>query len=84
MDRYEQLRAAVLRTELTAYSGLGILRRQGLAAWIRALAQRPLAEMARDDHPTTPAVTADPLPAGDLTRLIAGVIIAMAMEPADA
>jgi hypothetical protein len=40
--------------------------------------------MARDDHPTTPAVTADPLPAGDLTRLIADVIIAMAMEPADA
>ncbi|GLR92329.1 hypothetical protein GCM10007857_90550 [Bradyrhizobium iriomotense] len=82
-DRYEELRAAVLRGELAACFGLGILRRQGLAAWIRALGQRRHAEMAYCDHPTTPAITVDPLPAaGDLTRLIAGIIIAIAMEPA--
>jgi hypothetical protein len=71
--------------KLIAEIGLGNagLCRQGLAAWIRALGQRRHAEMARCDHSTTPAITVDPLPAaGDLTRLIAGIIIAIAMEPA--
>src|SRR5271166_101070 len=36
-DVYEKLRAAVLSAKPTANPGLGIIRRRGLAAWIRAL-----------------------------------------------
>ena len=82
MDRYEKLRAAVLRAELTACPGLGILRRQGVAAWIRALGQESHAEAACLNHRGTPSAPDDPSPAAsDLARLIAGIIIAIAMEP---
>jgi hypothetical protein len=42
----EKLRAAVLRTDLTACPGLGVLRRRELAAWIREVAEK------WDDPPT--------------------------------
>jgi hypothetical protein len=34
------LRAAVLRTDLTACPGLGVLRRRDLAVWIREVADK--------------------------------------------
>lgn len=81
-DLYEKLRAAVLSAEPTANPGLGILRRWGLAAWMRALGQQPHAEMACGDDRPPPSARRDPSPpASDITRLIAGIIVALAMEP---
>ena len=81
-DRYEQLRAAVLRTEPAACPGLGILRRRGLAAWIRALGREPHVEAACCDHRPALAVSHDPSPApNDITRLLASILVAIAMEP---
>ena len=84
-DTYEKLRAAVLHAEPTACPGLGILRRRGLAAWIRALGQESHAEAACGDHRSRALGHADPSPAAsDITRLIAGIIVALAMEPVHA
>jgi hypothetical protein len=80
-DTYEKLRTAVLHGEPAACPGLGILRRRGLAAWIRALGREPHAEAAYCDHRPAPSATHDPSPAtSDVTRLIAGIIVAIAME----
>jgi hypothetical protein len=81
-DIYEKLRAAVLSAEPTASPGLGILRRRGLAAWIQALGQESYPETACGDHQSPPSAKLDPSPpASDITRLIAGIIVALAMEP---
>jgi hypothetical protein len=70
----------VLRAELTACPGLGILRRRGLAAWIRLHGHGANAEAACGDHRLAPPH--DPSPAtNNITRLIAGILIAIAMEP---
>jgi hypothetical protein len=71
-----------LLAELTACPGLGILRRRGLAAWVQALGQEPHAEAVCHDHRLAPSTPHDPSPAtSDITRLIAGIIVAIAMEP---
>jgi len=79
---YEKLRAAVLRAEFTACPGLAILRRRGLAAWIRIRGQGGDAVAAYHDHRLAPSAPNDPSPAtSDITRLIAGILVAIAMEP---
>jgi hypothetical protein len=81
-DIYEKLRAAVLSAEPTTSPDLGILRRRGLSAWMRELGQEPHAETARCDHQSLPFAKRNPMPpASDITRLIAGIIVALAMEP---
>lgn len=79
---YEKLRTAVLSGEAATAPGLGILRRQGLAAWMRALGHEPPAAVAcRDPEPTAlPKPNLLP-PASDITRLIAGILVSLAMEP---
>jgi hypothetical protein len=55
-----------------------------LAAWIRALGEQrdAKAEVGCCDHRLAPSAQHDPSPiANDITRLIAGIIIAIAMEP---
>ena len=86
-DIYERLRAAVLSAEPTADPGLGILRRRGLAAWMRALGQEPHAETAccdRDHQPPSSDKPEPPPASSDITRLVAGIIVALAMEPVHA
>jgi hypothetical protein len=74
-----------LRAEFTACPGLGILRRRGLAAWVRALGQEFHAEAVGHDHRLAPSASHDPSPAtSDITRLIAGILVAIAMEPVHA
>jgi hypothetical protein len=83
-ERYEKLRAAVLRSDLTVCPGLGILRRRGLAAWIRALGEQPDAgsEASCQNRRLASSGRPDPSPvANDITRLIAGIIVTIAMEP---
>jgi hypothetical protein len=54
-----------------------------LAAWIRAFAQEPHAEAGCCDHRLAPS--RNPSPATDnITRLIAGILVAIAMEPVHA
>jgi hypothetical protein len=78
---YEKVRAAVLSAEATTRPDLGILRRQGLAAWMRALGQEPHAEAAcRDPQPPPSAKPDLSPPASDITRLLAGIIVSLAME----
>lgn len=79
------MRAAVLSAEATTSPGLGILRRQGLAAWMRVLAQDPHAEVAcRTPEPSASAKPDLSPPANDITRLIAGILVSLALEPTHA
>jgi hypothetical protein len=80
---YEKLRAAVLNAEPSTYSGLCIIRRRGLAAWIRECGSESQIEAVRTNHQAVPPTTHALSPAAsDLTRLLAGIIVALAMEPA--
>lgn len=80
-DAYERLRAAVLGAQLVPGAGLMTLRRQGMAAWIKAA--RPT-----DDLP--PVLRARPLPTAggpavdELTLILASLVVALTAEPAHA
>lgn len=64
---------------------LGTVRRRGLAAWLRGLIMQPTAEPDRAASSSTPSTTGDPAPAAsELTRVIAGILIALVAEPAHA
>jgi hypothetical protein len=68
-------------TDLTACPGLGVLRRRGLAAWIRTLGTELHSEATRcDRRPAGTAPQASPLVTSDITRLIAGILVAIALE----
>ncbi len=82
-DAYESLRAAALCGEPTACPGLGILHRQGVAAWMRALEPPPHPDGERP--PITPSPASDiPLETSELTRLIANIVVAVQTERAHA
>ncbi len=83
VDTYERLRAAVLRGDPDTGPHLGVLRREGLTAWSRSLIEAPvfsapISGPARQSPPLHP-----PAPApSELTRLIAGIVLAITAEPA--
>ena len=61
---------------------LGTVRRRGLAAWLRGLVVPPTVEPARSKPEPSLNTTIDPAPAaGELTRIIAGIVIALVAEP---
>jgi hypothetical protein len=76
----------VLNAEPSTYCGLCIIRRRGLAAWIRECGgSESQVEAVRTNHQAAPPTTRDlPPAASDLTRLLAGIIVALAMEPTHA
>jgi len=75
----------VLNAEPSACSGLCIIHRRGLAAWIRECGSQSQVKAVRTNHQAAPPTTRDLSPAAsDLTRLLAGIIVALAMEPAHA
>jgi transposase len=83
VDSYELLRAAVLRADPDAGPNLAVLRREGLTAWSRRLIETrdidaPLPDPAR----YLPALPAAAAAANELTRLIAGIVLAITAEPA--
>ncbi len=82
VDAYERLRTAVLYAEPVPGPDLGTVRRQGLASWLKGLILRPPVEptLAR------PELMADAMApvASELTRVIAGIVIALLAEPAHA
>jgi hypothetical protein len=82
-NTYEALRAAVLNAEPITGFGLHIIRRHGLAAWLKQGGSEPYP--ANADHRPISQTTHDLLPAtNDLTRLLAGIIVDLATEPAHA
>jgi hypothetical protein len=83
-DAYESLRAAALCAEPAACPGLGILRRQGMAAWMRALERPPHSD--GDRHPMIARLPASDAPqqSTELTRLIASIIVSVGTEHAHA
>lgn len=84
VDTYELLRAAVLRADPDASPNLDVLRRKGLTAWSRSLIETHNVGSTPADLvrrlPAWPSATADE--AGELTRLIAGIVLAITAEPA--
>ena len=87
MDAYERLRAAVLRAEPAAGPDHGIVRREGLAAWIAGLALVPAREVEPVRCPLRPApalTLPSPMTANELTQLIAGILVTLAAEPTHA
>jgi hypothetical protein len=85
VDTYERLCAAVLNAERITGFGLHIIRRRGLAAWLREGGSEPCPATVCSDHHPTSSTTHDLSPAtADLTRLLAGIIVDLATEPAHA
>jgi hypothetical protein len=77
---YEQLRTAVLSAQIGGYFGLGILRRAGLATWMREAVAGPC-QIASSGQ--SPPATARPTATPDaLTGLMAGIVLALAKETA--
>ncbi len=82
-DDYETLRAAVLGAEPAHAPDLGMLRRRGLTSWLRAPIPEPIFQRtgATQDCGLGASVEQAPTTA-ELTRLIAGIVVALAEEPA--
>ena len=82
---YERLRTAVLNAEPGVDSDLYIIRRRGLAAWIRQCGAESRPEVIHSDHRSAFSATHDLSPATrDLTRLLAGIVVALTTEPVHA
>lgn len=80
---YEELRSAVLSAQIGGCSGLGLLRRAGLATWLRAVAdsgQSPAAPSHQS--PPDPAIERAAAVPNALTGLMAGLVLALAKETA--
>ena len=82
VDAYERLRAAMLGDQLVPGAELAILRRQGMAAWIKASCEAP------DSMPTLPAArrppTAGAILRNELTLILASLIVTLSAEPTHA
>jgi hypothetical protein len=79
------LRAAVFNFEPIAGFGLHILRRRGLAAWLREGGSEPYPATVSSDYRPISSTTHKLSPAtNDLMRLLAGIIVDLATEPTHA
>ena len=79
---YENLRIAVLGAEPVPRANVGTVRLRGLASWLREPNVKPIAQQPCAGQDRTPGVAVDPAPATtELTRLIAGIVFALAAEP---
>ncbi len=82
VDTYELLRAAVLRADPDAGPHLGVLRREGLTAWSRSLIEVLATGTPISGPALQPPTRHAPAPASsELTRLIAGIVLAIIAEP---
>src|ERR1700761_299134 len=82
VDGYEQLRAAVVGAQQIPGAGLATLRRQGMAAWIKASDSIP--------GPTSPLPaarrppTAGAIARNELTLILASLVVTLSAEPTHA
>jgi len=80
---YEQLRSAVHAAQIGGCSGLGIVRRAGLATWAREVAGDGQSQTARPDQaPSEPAIAPQAAAPNALASLMAGIVLALAKETA--
>ena len=85
IDAYERLRGAALTAQPLPGPDLGTVRRRGLASWLKGLILQPPAEPARARPELMPNTIVNSAPAAsELTRVIAGIVIALVAEPAHA
>lgn len=79
---YEALRAAVLGAEPARASDPGMLRHRGLTSWLRAPISEPIVQLTGATLDRAPDASTEPAPAtAELTRVIAGIVVALAAEP---
>jgi hypothetical protein len=79
---YETLRAAVLGSEPARGPDLGLVRHAGLASWLKAPIVKPLSRAPGAIQARASGASSDSAPAAaKLTRLIAGILVALATEP---
>ena len=82
VDAYERLRAAVVGAQQIPGAGLATLRRQGMAAWIKASDSIP--------DPTSPLPaarrppTAGAIARNELTLILASLVVTLSAEPTHA
>lgn len=82
---YETLRAAVLSSEPVRGPALKILRHNGLTRRLKAPIPEPTAPTLCPARARSSAANGDPVvTTAELTRLIAGIVVALAAEPAHA
>lgn len=80
---YETLRAAVLAAEPARGPDLGMVRHRGLASWLKEPPLTPIAQQPCAKQDRTSGATVDPaLATTELTRLIASIVVALAVETA--
>jgi hypothetical protein len=73
----------VLAAQVGGCSGLGVLRRAGLATWMREVANSGQSQVARCDNASSDPVNTPPAAVHNaLAGLMAGLVIAHAKETA--
>jgi hypothetical protein len=81
-DDYETLRAAMLKAEPVRGPDIGMVRRHGLTSWLKAPAIGPISRQPAAGQIRMPGAGVDPSPPmTELARLIAGIVVGLAMEP---
>jgi len=83
INAYERVRAAVLCAVPERAPNLGTLRREGLAAWVKAVSSMPNVGAPFPSAARRTPVSRNPAPASsELTRLIASIVLAITGESA--
>ena len=78
---YEILRASVLISMPPRGSGIGTVRHQGLASWLKQPAMEPLAPTGAFLHRASSAAeVASTTSSTELTHVIADIVVALASE----
>ncbi len=79
---YEILRASVLSSAPPRGSGIGTVCHQGLANWLKQPVSEPVAPTCAYPHNVSPAAGAGSTGSStELTRVIADIVVALALEP---
>jgi hypothetical protein len=79
---YEQLRAVALGAEPARGPDLGTVRHRGLASWLKAPVRKPATQPLDMPRPPGANTGSEQQHISELTRLIAGIVVALAGEPA--
>ncbi len=80
---YETLRAAVLGAEPARGPDLGLLRHRGMTSWLKASIPEQIILQPGATQDRAPGARVEPASTiTELTRLIAGIVVALAAEPA--
>lgn len=79
---YEMLRASALGSAPPRGSGTGTVCHQGLASWLNEPATKPIAPTCAYPYRVSPAAAVGPTTSRtELTRVIADIVVALALEP---